>query len=319
MFGGSSSKDEADAVMVLETKTPATQFDIIPVHLAVLIDQSRIPDLIVGFQNSPMAIQVLDFEMNVPANPVKKPLKGEQRPMGMGNMLGMMGGPSMSMMRTMQNMMSTPMMQMQGPQGGMPSMMPGMPGMPGQAVAKRKGTDVSKKNLEALQKRKSAQSKTKDGEEDDSEASAPKKVTNPYFNIIEVRVYGQARFYKAPPPLPETPNSASPGAEAPADGNAAPAEANTADAAPKSAEPAKADAAPAADDENDDATPDADEETDNEEMDEPAAKDAPPPTNDSDDDDSDGDGDTPKADATKDAPKADAAAPPADAAQPKRR
>jgi hypothetical protein len=320
MFGGGgSSKDEADAVMVLETKTPATQFDIIPVHLAVLIDQSRIPDLIVGFENSPMAIQILDFEMNVPATPVKKPLKGEQRPMGMGNMMGMMGGPSMSMMRTMQNMMSTPMMQMQGPQG---SMMSGMPGMPGQAAAKRKGTDVSKKNLEAFQKKKAEQAKGKSAAaEDDSEAPAPKKVTNPYFNIIEVRVYGQARFYKAPPPLPETPNSASPGAEASADGSAPPADPNTAVEAPKPAAPAKVDAAPAADDDDGDET---------EDMDKPAAKDAAPAA-DSDDDDADSsddadpddddadDDDKPKGDAAKDAPKADAVTPPADAAQPKRR
>jgi len=309
MLGGAGGKAEAEAVMVLETKTPATQFDIIPVHLSVLIDQSRIPDLIVGFENSPMAIQVLDFEMNVPATPVTKPVKGEQRPMGMGGMMGMMGNnmtamQSMSMMRSMQNMMSTQGM-MQGMQS-MPTMM--MPGMMGQPAAKRKGTDVSKKNLEAIQKRNAAaRDKGKSAEEDETKpAIAKKKNTNPYYNIIEVRVYGQARFYKAPPPPPETPESASPGANAPdaeADADAAtPADPNAA------AEPANTQAAPADD------VPDADDDDAEDTMDKSAA-DGAAPANASDDADDDSDDDKPESD---DAPKDAASTPPADAATPKR-
>ncbi len=45
--------------------------------MSVLIDQDHIQDLLVALENSPMAIQVIDFEMSKPSTRVVKPVKGE--------------------------------------------------------------------------------------------------------------------------------------------------------------------------------------------------------------------------------------------------
>ena len=81
--------------------TPAEdkgQYKILPVLITVLIDQDHVQDLLVELENSPMSIQVKDFELERPSSPVTKPEKGEQ-PGGMGMGWAMMGG--MMMMRGM--------------------------------------------------------------------------------------------------------------------------------------------------------------------------------------------------------------------------
>ncbi len=50
----------------------------------------------------------------------------------------------------------------------------------------------------------------------------PKAKIDQYYNIIEVTVYGQARFYLAPPPPPETPPSTASPAPAPTTPSAPP-------------------------------------------------------------------------------------------------
>jgi hypothetical protein len=219
---------------------------IVPILLTTLIEQDRVADLLVELENSPMAIQVMSLELAKPSIKVQKPEKGDTTMLGYGGMTGMMGmmggrGGMMDMMGSMpgggggyEGMMAG----MMGGRGGMGAgMMPGggyegmMGGMGGMQDT-RKGTDV--------------RSRDRRKEREEAEKSLAKKarmsLQDPYFNVVEVSVYGQARFYNPPPP-PEavaSEGAAAEGGEAkPADGEAKPAD------APQTEEPKK-EAAPAA-------------------------------------------------------------------------
>ena len=64
--------------------------------MTVLIDQDHVQDFLVELENSPMSIQVKDFELSTPSSRVTKPEKGEGEGFG-----GMMGGGMMGMMTGM--------------------------------------------------------------------------------------------------------------------------------------------------------------------------------------------------------------------------
>ena len=66
--------------------------------MTVLIDQDHVQDFLVELENSPMSIQVMDFELARPTSRVTKPEKGVM-PAG-GGMMGMMAGMG-GMMRMM--------------------------------------------------------------------------------------------------------------------------------------------------------------------------------------------------------------------------
>ena len=67
--------------------------------MSVLIDQDHIQDFLVELENSPMSIQVMDFEMQRPETRVTKPEKGAENSFaGYG---GMMGGGYGGMMQMM--------------------------------------------------------------------------------------------------------------------------------------------------------------------------------------------------------------------------
>ncbi len=242
--------------MILESPNPDQAF-IVPIHLAVYVEQDRIPDLLVEFQNSPMNIEVLEFSMQKPKpHSVEKPEKGKAPQsfgMGMESMMGMM--PGMGMMGEMMEggygggmgmpgMAQMMMGQMPGMDSmpgmnsmpGMEGMMPGMEGMAGRqggaaSVAKKKGVSVRDESLRKIEEAKKA--KSGEGETTATSKSAGDDgAADPYYNVVKVEVFGRARFY-LPPPQEETPQSeaetaegeATPGAE----GEAAPAgEANPA-------------------------------------------------------------------------------------------
>jgi len=203
---------------------------IVPILLTTLIEQDRVADLLVELENSPMAIQVMSLELAKPSIKVQKPEKGDSTMLGYGGMTGMMGGMGgrggmMDMMGGMpgggggyEGMMAG----MMGGRGGMGAgMMPGggyegmMGGMGGMQET-RKGTDV--------------RSRDRRKEREEAEKSLAKKarmsLQDPYFNVVEVSVYGQARFYNPPPP-PEAAASEGAAAEGgdanPADGAEKPA------------------------------------------------------------------------------------------------
>lgn len=230
------------------------QYKIMPVYLAVLIDQEKIQNLLVELENSPMSVQVMDYEMARPSERVIKPdleagiynsfggmgMMGGRGMRGRGDMMGGrgfggmagMGGPAAfgGRMRGRGDMMGG---------RGRGDMMGGGFGGTG-LQSPQHGTDLRgtnrSKTREELQKRM-------------EEKKAGPSLFDPYFNIVEVKIYGQARFYNPPPPISE--EEPSPGeseaapdadAETPADAKTAPAEAPAA----AEAAPAEAKAAPAA-------------------------------------------------------------------------
>jgi hypothetical protein len=229
-LGGAAAQDGA-AVFYLKPADDKGQYKMLPILMTVLIDQDHIQDLLVEMENSPMSIQVMDFELARPISRVVKPEKGTAFAGNMGG--GMMGGMMNSMMRqagmgrmsgygglasSMQNQMQGQMMsQMAGMMGARGGMMAGMPGMGAVgAPAQKKGID--KRNVDAKKVR----------EQKEKAVTESQGVTlfDPYFDIVQVTVYGRARFYNPPPagPAPE-----------PSSGDAA---------ATAKAEPAKADDAP---------------------------------------------------------------------------
>ncbi len=231
-MGGVASKGEGVFYLAGQAgqKVPYT---ILPIKMTVLLDQARLPDFLVGLENSPMAIQVMETEFAKPATPVTKPVYGETTGMGMGMGMGASGPMSSAMMSS--GMMRPPggASAPGGPRGmssgDMMSMMGGG-GRSGPPAAVAKGTDL--RGVDKAAERKKKQKEAAKGK------SAPKKNVDQYFNIIEVTVYGQARFYNTPPAPPAAEPSKSadlPKAEAP---KAEP---------PKAVEPAKKDEAPTAD------------------------------------------------------------------------
>ncbi len=251
-------------------------YKVVPIRLTVLVDQARLPDYLVALENSPMTIQVMEPDISKPTVPVVRPVYGEidsnsgmgpsSSPSGRGarggggGMAGYpggggMGGSSRNSRGSAGGGMSGYGEEMLAGGGRMGA---------GSAAAPKKGIDLRQKDRVA--ERKAAK-------EAASKKSAPKKSADQYYNILEVTIYGQARFYNTPPPAPPVEPSTS----------AAPAPEPAATPAPD----APKDQAPKA--------PDAPAKPDAPKPDQPA--DAPKP-------------DAPKAEPPKpDAPKADAAAP----------
>ena len=93
-----ATPQDGDSVFYVKSGNDS-QYKILPVLLTVLIDQDRIQDLLIELENSPMSIQVMDFELARPSSKVVKPEKGTT-PYGgmMGGMMGGMGSMMSSMM-----------------------------------------------------------------------------------------------------------------------------------------------------------------------------------------------------------------------------
>lgn len=243
MGGGGAAAQDAGNVYYVKPENDKGQYKILPVLLTVLIDQDRIQDLLIELENSPMSIQVMDFELARPHSKVAKPEKGTTP---FGGFAGGMGGGMSSMMSSM--MMRGGMGRGMSGYGGRASemmgsmsMMQGMDrmrmaggggygGMGAAPVAERKGTD--KRSVDAKKQRTE--------KEKEALKSHGPTLFDPYFDIVEVTVYGQARFFNTPPALPAA--ETSPGEVAAAPG--APATAAAGSAAAKGA-PAATPSAPA--------------------------------------------------------------------------
>ena len=90
MGGGSGASVGDESIYYITPPNDKGQYKILPVSLTVLIDQDHVQDLLVELENSPMAIQVKDFELERPSALVAKPEKGSQPAGMMGGMMGMM-------------------------------------------------------------------------------------------------------------------------------------------------------------------------------------------------------------------------------------
>jgi hypothetical protein len=257
-----------DTIYYIPQEGDRNQYKILPVSMTVLVDQEHVQDLLVALENSPMSIQVMDIDLERPSSRVTKPEKGEQ-PAGMGmGMMGMGGGMMRGMMgqqgyggMAAQMQMSRGMMGQMGAQmGGMGRMgMGGMMGMGqmGGARDERKKVDVSSVNRKEEREKKAKELEEKHGP----------SLLDPYFNIVQVTVYGQARFYNPPPADAEVQPSPGDVAASPGAGDAgekSPASTSPTGAAPAPAEkaatptPAEKDApAPGADAKSPKAQPEA--------------------------------------------------------------
>jgi hypothetical protein len=232
MMGGSGGAmmggRESEGVFFVKSENDKGQYKILPIMVRVLIDQDHIQDFLVELENSPMSIQVMDIELNRPQTRVAKPEKGDAAAGGFG--MGMMGGGMAEMMMRsrggemagmgrgmmgfggMMGMMQG-QMSMSARAGGnynMAGMGMGMAGMG--ATAARKGTDV--RNVDTKKARKE--------KEKAIEQSKGVTLFDPHFDIVQVTVYGQARFFNPPtgeepaqPSLGESANTATAAPTAP--------------------------------------------------------------------------------------------------------
>jgi hypothetical protein len=231
--GGDSGPRAPEPFMILDS-TNADQAFIVPIYLSVYIQQERIPDLLVEFQNSPMNIEVLDFAYYKPQpHSVEKPEKGKPPASygggGFGMMTGRMGGQMDMRMMMMGGGMGSSRGYNVG--GGYSQMMGGQANMSygvggyNQSMGGGRGTaamygggrggevsvkkerekvDVGSKNLERFNKDDDDEAANK--EDKPTEEDKKSQVADPYYDVVRVEVYGRARFY-FPPPEPEQPES----------------------------------------------------------------------------------------------------------------
>ncbi len=183
MGGGRGTHADEDSVYYVKVGN-IQQYRILPIQMTVLVDQDHVQALLVELENSPMSIDVKEFELQRPTVRVIKPEKGTARAEmggGMMRMGPMMGGRGVT-----------------GWAGKMAELRKQFSGGMGRATprpaanAGRTGTNV--RNIDFAEKRKKEEEKIK-------EAKGP-SLFDPYFNIVEVTVYGQARFFKPPPTEP---------------------------------------------------------------------------------------------------------------------
>jgi hypothetical protein len=202
----------AESVFYVKPADDKGQYKILPILVTVLIDQDHVQDFLVELENSPMSIQVKDIELKRPSSRVTKPEKGVTPYGGFGGEMGGQamgyGGGMMQMMMRMGRgtvgmggmagyggqmgmMQSQMMMRMRGGMGGM-SMMGGMGGMGAGVTPEKKGKDV--RNVDKKKQREETEKAL-------AKAKGPSWF-DPHYDIIQVTVYGQARFFLPPPEEP---------------------------------------------------------------------------------------------------------------------
>ncbi len=194
MGGGATAAPES----IFYVKSDSDKYKVLPFAVTVLIDQDRVQDFLVELENSPMSIQVKDFELLRPIARVVKPEKGDtSSSSAFGGMMGMMGmmpgggrlGPGGGGLVGMGGM-AAQMQQMMGAQrrGGGNAGMGGL-GAGGAASKDKSGKDV----------RGTDAAKERDKKEEAIRNAKGPVLFDIYFDIVQVKVYGQARFYNAPP------------------------------------------------------------------------------------------------------------------------
>jgi hypothetical protein len=201
MGGGAGVGSGPESVFYV--KSDSDKYKILPLAVTVLIEQDRVQDFLVELENSPMWIQVKDFELVRAPSRVTKPEKGEASSLGMmggGMMAGMMGGGMGrmgrmgggmtgmgGMMQQMEQMQQSMMSQRGNGMGSMYGMGGGGMGM--QPDRKKSGKDTRKEDRAGDRKKV----------EKAIDESKGVSFSDPFFNIVQVKVYGQARFFNAPP------------------------------------------------------------------------------------------------------------------------
>ncbi len=211
--GGGGASESSDKVYYIKPATETNQYKILPVQMSVLCDQARVQDFLVALENSPMSIQVMDIEVLKPGQRVVKPEKGAQQSFdGYGGYAGgMMGGGGMGMMMGGGNAAM-----MRGSRGAGMGMGMGMSGEGGMMMG---GGGMGMGGATAAPKGKAADPNSKENREKRAELAKKNqnKLQDPYYNIVEVVVYGQARFYNPPTKEEAAPVESTLGADPAAD------------------------------------------------------------------------------------------------------
>jgi hypothetical protein len=210
MGGGMGGPANAPSNEVYYIKTDSQQFKTLPIRMSVLVDQARLQNFLVGLENSPMAIVVSEVEFAKPLAAVSKPAIGEKTSFAMGGsrmgsggrademMMGSGGAAARAMAGSMGRRAPGP-----GMGGGAEAGMAGRGGMGAPGASTKGGVDNRGKN--DAKARADREKKEKDAANKKDE-----KKIDQYYNVIEVTVYGRARFYLAPPAPPQTqPSTAS--------------------------------------------------------------------------------------------------------------
>ncbi len=129
---GAGGSQTAGPETIFYVKSDSDKYKVLPFAVTVLIDQDRVQDFLVELENSPMSIQVKDFELSRPLMKVAKPEKGDAAAsfglFGTGGGGGRMGGAGMGGMVGMGGMFSQ-MQQMQASQAQNQRMMGDMANM----------------------------------------------------------------------------------------------------------------------------------------------------------------------------------------------
>jgi hypothetical protein len=243
MMGREDMGGASESVFFVKPENDKGQYKILPIMMSLLIDQDHVQDLLVELENSPMSIQVMDFELQRPSSRVTKPEKGAIANLsgyGESMMSGMMGGRGgMGMMSGYGGMMS-------GYAGMMSRMMGGgrgrMAGMMKGRMGSGMGMGASAPSRQGSDKRGQDRGKTRKEEKEAVESAKGPSLFDPYFDIVEVKVYGQARFYNPPPADTQSaPSLGETAADADAASTPAAAAGETPNAEASGAEPAEAD------------------------------------------------------------------------------
>jgi hypothetical protein len=190
---GGMSGGGSESITVSYLSSSNDQYKVVPVSMSVIIDQNSINNLLTELANSPMAIQVIDYEHQRPSSKISKPVKGESLDFGgayagsAGSRIGLFNMTASSYGGMQERMAAygggaAPISDMASAYGGR------MNGGGG-ATTQRKGRD-----LRSIDKRSEQEEKKKQDEE-----AAKVTIHDPYYNLVLVTVYGQARFYNAPP------------------------------------------------------------------------------------------------------------------------
>jgi hypothetical protein len=245
-MGGGGSSVAPENIFYVKPQDDKGQFKILPVLMSVLVDQDHYQDFLVELENSPMSIQVMDIELQKPSSRVTKPEKGAMQSFsgygdmmmggmmrGMGGRLGM-GGEGMSGYGGMMSGYGSMMNQMMGGMmRGMGGKMGEMGGMGGVSGSSKQGTN----------KRDQDRGKKRAEETKAVEKAKGPSLFDPHYDILELKIYAQARFYNTPPADAETEAEPSPGEAAAA--KTEPAEKSSEKSEATGAEPAKTEPAKA--------------------------------------------------------------------------
>ena len=204
--GGGGNKASANQDLY-SVEAAGGQYRLYPVSLGVLMEQSKIQDLLAALKTSPMVIQVRELDVQRPTAHVTKPsTNGTNQFANMAGMDGGRGGFAPAIFnQTAYPTGANAYRPTNAPNANDPRMAAPAFGTLGSmaytsAPVKEVRKGISLRGAPGAEKAKKAEAAAKA----EAEAAAKVEPPNPYYDIVQVTIYGQARFYSKPPEAPAT-------------------------------------------------------------------------------------------------------------------